>query len=197
MSFKLIWYIVSFNSEFLCWLFSGWLIFVRVGHLSHPYLLCWGLSLYVYLYLFYEIWCADVWCTYVYDCYILFTYCSLFFFVILEFELRTSCLLGRCSTVWAILPAFFALVIFEIGSRFLPTLAWIVVLLVYSCCITGVTSACHHAQLFSVEMESCRVFVWAGLELQSSQLQPPTVGCGWDDSCKLLCPVLIEMDPLS
>jgi hypothetical protein len=39
-----------------------------------------------------------------------------FYFVGMEFELRASCLLGRLSTTWAMLPTFFALVIFEIRS---------------------------------------------------------------------------------
>jgi hypothetical protein len=32
---------------------------------------------------------------------------SIYYFVVLEFELRASCWLGRCSTTWATLPAFF------------------------------------------------------------------------------------------
>jgi hypothetical protein len=39
------------------------------------------------------------------------------------------CLLGRRSTTWASLPALFVLVIFEIGSHFIPRLAWTVILL--------------------------------------------------------------------
>jgi hypothetical protein len=39
-------------------------------------------------------------------------------------ELRASPRRGRCYTTWATLPAFFALVILEIWSHFLPRLAW-------------------------------------------------------------------------
>jgi hypothetical protein len=38
------------------------------------------------------------------------------FFLVLEFELRTSHLLGRCSTTWASPPALLVLFIFEIGA---------------------------------------------------------------------------------
>jgi hypothetical protein len=46
---------------------------------------------------------------------------SLFIFiyyllVLLEFELRASLLLGKCSTTWPMTSALFALVIFQIGS---------------------------------------------------------------------------------
>jgi hypothetical protein len=39
-----------------------------------------------------------------------------FFFELLGFVFRVSCLLRRCSTTWATPPAFFVLVISEIGS---------------------------------------------------------------------------------
>jgi hypothetical protein len=38
--------------------------------------------------------------------------------MVLEFEVRDSCLLGWCSTIQATLSFFFVLGIFEIGSRF-------------------------------------------------------------------------------
>jgi hypothetical protein len=43
--------------------------------------------------------------------------------LILEDELRASGLLGRYSTTWATPSAFFALVIFETGSHFMPKIA--------------------------------------------------------------------------
>jgi hypothetical protein len=43
-----------------------------------------------------------------------FTY---LFFLVLWFELRASCLLGRCSCTWAVPPARFSLEIFWIGSH--------------------------------------------------------------------------------
>jgi hypothetical protein len=52
-----------------------------------------------------------------------------FFLFGVEFELRASHLLGRSSTAWAMLPAFFALVILQIWSHFLPRLAWTMIFL--------------------------------------------------------------------
>jgi hypothetical protein len=57
-----------------------------------------------------------------------------FFFVVLGFELGASHLLGRCSTAWASLPTLFAMVNLEMGSHFLPRLAWTVVLLFWASC---------------------------------------------------------------
>jgi hypothetical protein len=39
-----------------------------------------------------------------------------YFLTVLVFELRAIHLLGRLSTIWAMPPALFTLVIFEIGS---------------------------------------------------------------------------------
>jgi hypothetical protein len=39
-------------------------------------------------------------------------------------EFKAWCLLGRCFTTWVILPVLFVLIIFEIGSHFMPVLAW-------------------------------------------------------------------------
>jgi hypothetical protein len=47
-------------------------------------------------------------------CYNIFIY--YLFFVALELELRASCLLGRCSSTWATLPALFVLVFFFAGT---------------------------------------------------------------------------------
>jgi hypothetical protein len=78
--------------------------------------------------------------------------CIQFVFAVLEFELRASCLLGMP-------PFLFALVIFERVLLFrpqssyfrLPIIAWM-------------SGMCHHTQLFSVEMGSCKLFCpgWPG-----------------------------------
>jgi hypothetical protein len=54
----------------------------------------------------------------------------------------------RCSTVSAIPPAIFALVILEIGSHFLLRPAWTSILF-YSPTTVRLTGTCHHTQLFS------------------------------------------------
>jgi hypothetical protein len=56
-------------------------------------------------------------------------------------------------TAWVTTSALFVLVILEIGSTFLPRLAWTKILLFYaaSCC-SGDTEMLHHNQLFSTEM---------------------------------------------
>jgi hypothetical protein len=54
------------------------------------------------------------------------------FLVVLGFELGFSWLLGRSSIIWAMPPAFFALVILELESHFLSQLAWIIILLFYT-----------------------------------------------------------------
>jgi hypothetical protein len=43
-----------------------------------------------------------------------------FFLVELGFELEASCLLDRQSTSGAVCPALFAVITFQMGSRFLP-----------------------------------------------------------------------------
>jgi hypothetical protein len=58
--------------------------------------------------------------------------CVLFFLFL--FGSTGVCWLGRHSTTWATPPVLFALVILEIGSRFLPRLAWTTVLLFYTSC---------------------------------------------------------------
>jgi hypothetical protein len=81
---------------------------------------------------------------------------------VLEFELGTSCLLGRHSIL-------FAQVILEIGSRFLPVLAWAMILLFYYHC--EVPGGHHHAQLFPLKNGALPTFFFffarAGLQLQS------------------------------
>jgi hypothetical protein len=55
-----------------------------------------------------------------------------FFCSSVGFELRTLSLLGKCSTSWATPLDLFSLVILEIGSHFLPKLAWTLILLFYA-----------------------------------------------------------------
>jgi hypothetical protein len=59
-----------------------------------------------------------------------------FVLVVLGFELRASHLLSRCSVIWAAPPILSSQVILEIGSHFLPKLAWNTVLLFYTSCWT-------------------------------------------------------------
>jgi hypothetical protein len=55
-----------------------------------------------------------------------------FWGAVLWFEFRASHLQGRHSTTWATLLPHFALVILEIGSHFLPRLAWTTILLFHT-----------------------------------------------------------------
>jgi hypothetical protein len=57
------------------------------------------------------------------------SFCSVFYLAVLGFTLMASHLLGRCSTAWAMTPVLFSLIVFEIGSHFLPGLAWISIFL--------------------------------------------------------------------
>jgi hypothetical protein len=67
--------------------------------------------------------------------------------------------LGRWST-YATNPALFALVILEIESCFLPRL-WFFYLMLLA--FIGMTpNNCHHTQLFSIEMESHKLFLCLG-----------------------------------
>jgi hypothetical protein len=51
-------------------------------------------------------------------CICVFVCCRFFgFLAVLEFELRASRLLGRCSTTWATPPALFALAVFHVQSH--------------------------------------------------------------------------------
>jgi hypothetical protein len=68
--------------------------------------------------------------------------------VLLGFELRASCLLGRRSSSWATLQSFLV-IIFQIGSQ------------VYACAgldhdlgVAGMTGVHHHAQLLLDEIQS-------------------------------------------
>jgi hypothetical protein len=93
-----------------------------------------------------------------------------FFLMILGFELRASCLLGKH---YATPPALCVLVIFEIGFHFMPRLAWTAIFLSVLLCMAGMMGT-HHCTQPLVEMESQELFTWAGLEMQSLQSLPPT-----------------------
>jgi hypothetical protein len=64
-----------------------------------------------------------------------------FFFMVLGFELRASCLLLQALYGVSHAPSPFALVTFEIGSCFLPKPAWTMTLL-----FGWVTGTWHHTQ---------------------------------------------------
>jgi hypothetical protein len=53
------------------------------------------------------------------------------------------------------------------GLAFMPNLASSTILLL-TLPVAGMTGMCHLAQLLLVEMESHKLFAWAGLELRSS-----------------------------
>jgi hypothetical protein len=59
----------------------------------------------------------------------MFKLLRLFFFSVLVFELRASCLLGMPSTIRAIPPILFVLVIFEMGSHFFDQPAYTMIIL--------------------------------------------------------------------
>jgi hypothetical protein len=87
-----------------------------------------------------------------------------FLLAVLEFELRALCLLIGHSSTWAIPLALFALIILEIvsyGSFYFILLA-----------VAGMSSMCHHTWLLT-EMESCKLFPQAVVELQFFRSQPP------------------------
>jgi hypothetical protein len=79
----------------------------------------------------------------------------IFFFVVLGIEPKSLYLAHS-------LPLephpLFALVIFEIGSLFMSGLAWTPVFLFVLFCVTGMTGAYHHAQLFPLRWGSQKLF---------------------------------------
>jgi hypothetical protein len=79
-----------------------------------------------------------------------------FLFLTLGFKLRASYLLGRCSSVWVIPPAFCVLVTFEIRSRFLLRLAWIPTMLPI---ITGMYRCISPRPVFSLRWGSTNFFL--------------------------------------
>jgi hypothetical protein len=70
------------------------------------------------------------------------------------------------------LQPFSSLVVFKIGSHFLPRLTWTLILLFMLLTVAGRTSVCHCAQLL-VEVGSREVPARTGLALSSSCSQPP------------------------
>jgi hypothetical protein len=87
---------------------------------------------------------------------------------VLRFELRALHLLGRYSTISAISPALYTLVIFPPGPiTFLFTLP----------AVARITGVHYHTQILLVEMGTSELFAWTGLELQSFQsLLPEYLG---------------------
>jgi hypothetical protein len=90
-----------------------------------------------------------------------------FFLAVLGAELKASCLLGRRFTAWATQPALSAVLIFEIGPHFTPGLVWTTILLFVLPHELEITGMSHHTQPL-VEMGSCELLAWAGLEPQPS-----------------------------
>jgi hypothetical protein len=81
----------------------------------------------------------------------------------LTFEFRALHFLGRCSTMWASLPAPFTLVIFQLGSHIFSSCLGIQYSYLHSFCITGMTGVYHHALLLC--WDGCHWhFAWAGLK---------------------------------
>jgi hypothetical protein len=102
---------------------------------------------------------------------------------LLGFE-RASHLLDRCSTVWAIPPALFALVILEVRAHFLPRQTWTTILL-FAYHLTWMTGVWHHTQHFSFEMGSWEYFFTkAGLDCDPILCLPLWL----DDRCALPTP---------
>jgi hypothetical protein len=63
---------------------------------------------------------------------------------------------------------FFALVIFEIESFFLPWAALDHDPPINASCVAGMTGTCHHAQFLLVGIGFCELYAHDDLELQSS-----------------------------
>jgi hypothetical protein len=59
-------------------------------------------------------------------------------------EFRVLHLLGRNSTTWTTLPAFFVFVIFDIGSCFMPKLAWTIIFLLVHSLVADMTGVAPH-----------------------------------------------------
>jgi hypothetical protein len=80
----------------------------------------------------------------------------------LGFELRALLLLGRCSTMWARLPAIFALITSETGPHFLPRPVWTAMLCYTSCCHWDDRLILPRPAFFSAEMGVlwCFCLVW-------------------------------------
>jgi hypothetical protein len=85
-----------------------------------------------------------------------FVFLFCFLLLVLGVEFRTSCLLDRCSTFWAMLPVLFALAFGDRVSNLCPghPEPWSS----YVHFIAGMTSMCHHTQLL-VEMGISPTFI--------------------------------------
>jgi hypothetical protein len=71
-----------------------------------------------------------------------------FFLTVLEFALRTLCLLGRYSSTWTTPPALFALVIFQRESyTFSPVWPQTMIFLCNSSQVIGIADECHYVYL--------------------------------------------------
>jgi hypothetical protein len=90
----------------------------------------------------------------------------------LNFELRALCLLSRSSTFWATLPTLFAFIIFQTESHIYLQACLDIASPISASHIAGMTGTLCHIQLL-VEMESCKLFAQAGLQLRLSWSQPP------------------------
>jgi hypothetical protein len=105
--------------------------------------------------------------------------------MILGFELRASCFLGRYSTAWAIPPVVCAQVIFELGSHFLSKLAWNVIFLFMFSVVAGMTCAHHHTQLFPLRLGLMNFFPGPNWNHDFPSL---SLLHSCDDRCMTLCP---------
>jgi hypothetical protein len=102
-----------------------------------------------------------------------FSYVFVCFLVVLGAELRVLCLLNRHSTIWVTPPAFFVLVIFEIGSQFMPRLGWTMILLFVLPCVAGMTvhtSTSSHCVRWGLDNFLSRL----ALNLNPPNLHPPS-----------------------
>jgi hypothetical protein len=88
--------------------------------------------------------------------------------------------LGRHSTIWAVSPTLFALVIFEIES---PNYSWTSLehdLPIYATCLARMISMYHHTQILLVKMGSLEPFAQAEILLISaSQVARILSHCAW------------------
>jgi hypothetical protein len=110
-----------------------------------------GVSVYVYIYscgpLMISLSCTEL--CWIKQVVILLYLKVLWFFFFFFLAIVALCMLGKCSTTWAIPPVFFffyCLSFFSSSVLFLPGLAWTTVLLLMP--LAYMTSTNHHTQLF-------------------------------------------------
>jgi hypothetical protein len=99
---------------------------------------------------------------------------------ILGFKFRASCLLGRCSTTWAMPPALSCFSYFWIGSCCQPRT---IILLFTAFHVAGITDTHHRAQLICLDGVSLIIFPdwpWTAVLLISTS-------CSWHYRCEPLC----------